>query len=104
MRLIVPIDLLFVAVELHFFGHSCLTEGIEDDLLLGWWEQIVASSALKVGVAGEVADADGHEFLVLRRVHPLLEIGEAASVGYGGVVAIVWAGVCLCALSGIDKA
>lgn len=101
---VVPVDFLFVAVELHGFGHSSLAKGTEDDFLLAGRQAVSAAPPLKVGVAAELADKEGHERVVLFGEHLCLKVGESTGVHHRFVVAEVRAGVGLRASEGIDEA
>ena len=60
-----PIHPILIPIKLEIFGHTYLAESVENELLLCGREEAGAAAALKVGVAGEMGDAEAHELSIL---------------------------------------
>ena len=101
---LIPIHPILIPIKLELFGHAYLAESVEDELLLCGREKAGAAAALKVGVAGEMGDAEGHELGILMWVHLLLEVLESAGEGDGGVAAEMRAEVILGAMVRVEEA
>lgn len=100
---VVPVDVVFVMVELEGLGDAYLAEDIEDDGLLLGRECCGSATALVEGVATEVGDEEHRELLILGGVHLALEVGESTCIGHGLVVAIELAVSSRAALAWIDE-
>ena len=99
--LIIPVDVLFITLELHLLCHACLFQGIQHNPLLLGSEGRVASSALVIGGATELICQYHREAVILAGEHPFLEVGEAAGIGDGFVAAVKLALVILAAPVGV---
>ena len=89
--LVVPVKELFVAVKFQLFRHAAIFQRLEDKLLFGRGQRVVTAAAFVVGIAAPVGHTLCHEFSVLRRVHPALEVGESPCIGHRRVVAVILA-------------
>ena len=103
LTLIIPVEPLLVAVEIHLLSNSGLSQGAEYELLLLRWDAINTPATLKVAAAREPAHADGHERLLLLREHALLKLRKASGIHHGLVFAVVGAGLAFGTLVGIDE-
>lgn len=99
-----PIHPILIPIKLELFGHAYLAESVEDKLLLVGGQEAGTAAALKVGVAGEMGDAEVHELGILLWEHLLLEVGESAGEGYGDVAAEVRTTVVLGAVGWVEEA
>ena len=102
-QLVVPRNLFYICVKLHFFVYTHRLQGFEDEGLFFWGKADIPSSLLEIGVAAEPANEHLHELLVLFREHPFLEISEPFCKGHRFVAAIVWTGLVLGAFTGINQ-
>ena len=89
--LVVPVNVLFVAIKLHLIGNVHFFQRIEDENLLRGWERAHATSTLKVGVTAPVVYAYRHKLPVLCGEHALLKIGKATSIYHGLAVSKIGA-------------
>ena len=99
--LIIPVGVLLITLERHLFLYTYLLQGVQNYPLLLGSEGSIASTALVIGVAPELAYEYHREAVVLVGEHPLLEVGEAASVCDGLVAAEELALGILAALCGV---
>ena len=99
-----PIQPVLILIKLEFLSHTYLAECFEDEILLCGRQEAGSTATLKVGVAGEMGDAEAHELCILLWEHLLLEIGEAAGEGDGGVAAEMRTAVVLGAMARIEEA
>ena len=86
----IPIDLFFVAIEVHFWVSSNLFEYQSYHLLLLWRKKDGATPALVVLVASEVENEGCHKLVVLLRIHVLFEVCEASGKYYGLFISIIF--------------
>ena len=99
--LIIPVGVLLITLERHLFHYTYLLQGVQNYPLLLGSEGSIASTALVIGVAPELAYEYHRKAVVLVGEHPLLEVGEAAGVRDGLVAAEELALGILAALCGV---
>ena len=78
--LVIPVDSLLIAIELHFFGYAHYFQYLQYEFLFAYRYETCATSTLEVRIASPFADANLHETAVLIGEHASLKIGEATSV------------------------
>lgn len=101
--LVIPVDSLLIAIELHFFGYAHYFQYLQYELLFAYRYETCATSTLEVRIASPFADANLHETSVLIGEHASLKIGEATSVEHRTVAAIICARSVLSASGRVDE-